>query len=124
MFGSAYQDNDLVFCRPWRLLPPRQGVTARATELARKLGFPKGVTLHVLRHSHASQLLSKGAPLPVVSKRLGHASPNITLGIYAHALEADEVAAATIWNDAMAGVIEEDRKRNLGKSRLTAQRSA
>lgn len=57
-------------------------VTARVSELAGKLGFPKGVTLHVLRHSHASQLLSKGTPLPVVSKRLGHASPAVTLSIY------------------------------------------
>jgi hypothetical protein len=32
------------------------------------------------------------------------------LSIYAHALEADELAAAKIWDDAMAGVISETRK--------------
>jgi integrase len=45
-----------------------------------------GVSLHSLRHSHASELLSKGAPITAVSERLGHASPNITLSIYSHAL--------------------------------------
>lgn len=124
MFGSSYQDLKLVFCRPDGSYYRPDKVTARVTELARKLGFPKGVTLHVLRHSHASQLLSKGTPLPVVAKRLGHASPNITLSIYSHALEADEVAAAKIWNDAMADVISDNRKQNLGKSRLKSEKSA
>jgi hypothetical protein len=39
--------------------------------------------------------------LPVVSKRLGHSNPNITLALYSHALEVDEVAAVKLWNDAM-----------------------
>jgi integrase len=71
MFGSTYQGNQLVFCRPDGSYYKPDKVTARVTELARKLGFPKGVTLHVLRHSHASQLLSKGTPLPVVVSDLG-----------------------------------------------------
>jgi hypothetical protein len=58
-----------------------------------------------------------------VAKRLGHASPNITLSIYSHALEADELAASKIWNDAMTDVIEADRKQNLGKSRLQPKKA-
>lgn len=38
---------------------------------------------HALRHTHASQLLANGVPIAEVSKRLGHASPAITLGVYA-----------------------------------------
>ncbi len=104
LFEDTYRDNGLVFCKPDGSFYRPDSITCRVTELARKLDFPKGVTLHVLRHSHASQLLSKGAPLPVVSKRLGHASPNVTLGIYAHSLQADELAAAKIWNDAISAV--------------------
>ena len=37
------------------------------------------------------------------------------MSIYAHALEADELASAKIWNDAMAEVIEAN-KRQPGKS--------
>jgi integrase len=54
-------------------------------------------------------LLSKGAPIPTVAKRLGHANANVTLQIYSHALEADELAAAKVWDDAMADVIETNR---------------
>lgn len=45
------------------------------------------VTPHMLRHYHASKLLAENKPLPAVSRRLGHSSPAVTLGIYAHAFE-------------------------------------
>jgi integrase len=44
----------------------------------------------MLRHTHASGLLSNGVPFPVVSARLGHANTHITAAIYAHALLADD----------------------------------
>ena len=46
----------------------------------------------------------------MVQERLGHANSTVTMNIYAHALEADELAAAKIWEDAMADVIQEQRK--------------
>ena len=47
----------------------------------------KRVTFHALRHTHASILLAKGVQLLTVSRRLGHADPNITLQTYAHILD-------------------------------------
>jgi hypothetical protein len=85
-------------------------VGARIVELMRKSGI-EGVSLHSLRHTHASELLSNGVPIPTVAKRLGHANANVTLSIYAHALEADELAAAKIWDDAMVDVISANKKR-------------
>jgi integrase len=84
-------------------------VSVRVTELAQKCGL-KGVGLHTLRHTHASELLSKGVPIAVVSDRLGHANAAVTLGIYTHALKADELAASKVWEDAMADVIETKMK--------------
>lgn len=52
-----------------------------------RAGIKKKVTFHALRHTHASILLSKGVQLLTVSKRLGHADPNITLQTYAHVLD-------------------------------------
>ena len=52
-----------------------------------RAGIKKKVTFHALRHTHASILLSKGVQLLTVSKRLGHADPNITLQTYAHILD-------------------------------------
>ena len=70
-----------------------------------------GVSLHSLRHSHASELLSQGAPITAVAERLGHASPNVTLGIYCHPLPADNQATAKLWNTALGDVIAESRKK-------------
>ncbi len=65
---------------------------------------------HFLRHSHASRLISSGAPITAVSDRLGHANSAITLSIYSHALSADVNAAAEVWNTAMANVIQAGRR--------------
>ena len=39
------------------------------------------ITLHALRHTHASQLIDAGIDVVTISKRLGHANPSITLRI-------------------------------------------
>ena len=42
--------------------------------------------IHVLRHTHATELLAAGVPLIEVSRRLGHADASITLKVYGHAI--------------------------------------
>lgn len=59
-----------------------------------RLGLPP-VTPHGLRHLHASLLLHEGVPVPAVSARLGHANPQVTMSIYAHALAGQDAVAAT-----------------------------
>jgi integrase len=104
MFGSDFAENNLIFCQPGGQYYSPDRLGARVVELMRKVGL-EGVSLHSLRHSNASILLSKGVPISVVADRLGHADQNITLSIYNHALPADSLAAAKIWNDSMAEVI-------------------
>jgi integrase len=59
-------------------------------------GLPR-VTLHALRHSHASALIASGADPVTVSRRLGHGSPAITMSVYAHLFDrSDEDAAQAI----------------------------
>jgi integrase len=55
---------------------------------------PPVIRLHDLRHTHATLMLAKGEPVKVVSERLGHASPTVTLSVYAHVLPGDQRAAA------------------------------
>ncbi|MBF0842346.1 site-specific integrase [Staphylococcus lentus] len=43
-----------------------------------------GLTPHSLRHTHTTRLIEAGVPVNVIQERLGHASINTTLGIYAH----------------------------------------
>jgi integrase len=89
MFGTGYRtDLNLVFCQPDGDYIRPDTVTKAVRRLAKKAGF-SGVSLHTLRHSHGSQLLSAGVPLPAVSKRLGHSNIYVTATVYAHALPSD-----------------------------------
>lgn len=105
MFGRAYRgDFDLVFCHPDGSFIRPDVVTKAARRIAKKAGLA-GVSLHTIRHSHGSQLLSLGVPLPTVSKRLGHANVHVTATVYSHALPEDEIAATRIWNNAMSATL-------------------
>jgi integrase len=98
--SDAYQDNGLVFCKPdGGFFSPHQVTQAIARRL-KKAGIANA-SLHTLRHTHASTLLSKGVPLPAVSVRLGHADTNITAKIYSHALPQDDARAADAWDSAV-----------------------
>lgn len=43
-------------------------------------------SLHVLRHTHATELLASGVPIVEVSRRLGHSRISHTLELYGHAI--------------------------------------
>jgi integrase len=78
--GRDYRDVGDAF----RLTIKRAGITA-----------PGRLSLHSLRHSYASLLISNGLNVVFVSRQLGHANPNITLGTYAHLFQrADHAATA------------------------------
>jgi len=59
--------------------------------MVKRLGLPP-IRVHDLRHTYGSLLLARGAPLELVSERLGHANPSITLNIYRHLLGHERVA--------------------------------
>ncbi len=44
----------------------------------------KSIRIHDLRHSHASLLIDLGFSVLLISERLGHEDPSITLKIYSH----------------------------------------
>jgi len=48
-------------------------------------------SLHNLRHTHASNMLSNNYPITQLAHRLGHADPSITLGIYSHVVKGMEL---------------------------------
>jgi integrase len=101
-FGPDYRrDLDLIFANPdgSPLMP--NSVSATVSRLCRRLGLPKGASLHVLRHSHASLLLADGVDLATVSARLGHSSVRTTADIYSHAIRGKDHAAAQCWDDIM-----------------------
>jgi integrase len=76
----------------------RWGDLWRAT--VKRAGLP-GVRFHDLRHTFASTLLSNGVSIAAVSGWLGHASPTITLGTYAHMVPVDEDRARGVISAAL-----------------------
>jgi hypothetical protein len=51
--------------------------------------LPKGLSIHHLRHTCASLLIREGASVKAVQEQLGHSSPTVTLGVYAHLFDDD-----------------------------------
>ena len=97
LIGDGYRnDLNLILANPDgnHMKPQTMGKAVRA--LADKIGL-KGAGLHTLRHSHATLLLSSGAPLAAVSKRLGHRDTHTTAKIYSHALPGDEAKLTDMW---------------------------
>lgn len=60
-------------------------------------------TQHQLRHTYASLLVANGAPIPAVSKSLGHKDSVITSRIYVHALPGQQQELSQLYGNLMAG---------------------
>jgi integrase len=93
-------DHDAVFSRPDGT--PLMQATCRylLRQAARRAGLSQNpeqprLRLHDLRHTFASLLIAQGANVVFVSRQLGHASPNTTLGFYAHLFDGAEHAKRT-----------------------------
>ncbi len=59
------------------------------------------ITIHGLRHTHATLLLEAGVSPKIISERLGHASIQITLDLYSHVTDKMEKTASEIFAKAM-----------------------
>jgi hypothetical protein len=96
-FGPRYRaDLDLIFANPDGTPLEPNSISGAVSRICKEAGLPKGASLHVLRHSHASQLLHEGVDLVTVSERLGHSSVRTTADICAHAMRGRDAAAARL----------------------------
>jgi integrase len=72
-------------------------MTQRLDAVRKRAGIRGPDPVHGFRHLHATVLLGSGTNPVVVSKRLGHSSPAVTLSVYAHALpQSDQEAAESV----------------------------
>jgi integrase len=58
-------------------------------------------TPYDLRHLHATTLLERGAPLPFVSKRLGHRNSAITADVYSHLRASEDAKLGEMFGEAV-----------------------
>jgi integrase len=89
-------DDALVFPAPDDRPRSPNGLTKEWRLAMKAVGLDR-VTFHALRHTHASSLIAAGLDVLTISRRLGHGSPAITLGVYGHMFaNTDDRAAQAI----------------------------
>jgi integrase len=99
--GKAAPD-DLVFARWDGEIRSPHWLTQKFAQAMAALKID--CTLHGLRHTHVSQLIAAGLDVLTVSRRIGHASPAITLDVYGHMFKNTDARAAEIMEAAFARV--------------------
>src|SRR6516162_8539808 len=92
----------------WRVVTQADGTSPQPRTLTRAVSkFLKqwGVTLHKLRHSHASHLLAANVHPKVVQERLGHSGIGITMDLYSHLMPNMQTEAAAAVDGAMRAAL-------------------
>lgn len=87
-------DLDLVF-------PGDTGNPIEPTHLTRYHFYPalkaaevQKIRFHDLRHTYASILIKQGENIKYIQSQLGHATPTVTLNVYAHLMDSSNQEAA------------------------------
>lgn len=75
---------NLMFFSPIDGAPTNDGANDRLREYLRKLEIAPLISMHGLRHTHASVLFRNGISVPTISQRLGHKNTTITYSTYIH----------------------------------------
>ena len=103
-FDTAAQDGrpqpDLIFTNSQGSHVRPDNLQKRFASACRKAGIEpheggKAWSVHELRHTAASQLLSNRVPMQIVSRALGHSSITVTMDVYSHLTDQDSELLAT-----------------------------
>ena len=99
--GDGWHHSGYVFTTVIGTHTHPDNVGKRFTDIVRSTDVPY-LTLHGLRHTHATHLLAMGQNPRMVSERLGHADVAFTLQVYGHVLPGHQREAA----EAAAGLVD------------------
>jgi site-specific recombinase XerD len=82
---------DLVFCTSLGTPINPANLYRQFKPIVQQSGVYAGLSLHDLRHSHATHLILAGHPITEVSRRLGHAKVSMTVDLYgSHMMQGHE----------------------------------
>ena len=101
--GVRWKDHDLIF--PSTVGTPfnPHNLIKQYKRLLLQAGLPT-IRFHDLRHTAASLMLNHGIPVLIVSKRLGHAKPSITLDIYGHLIPSMQEQVAQLMDEVITPI--------------------
>ena len=103
MAGKKWQENDLIFPSEFGAIYNRDKLRKHFKCLLKEAGLP-AIRFHDLRHTGASLLLNNGIPVIVVSRRLGHARPSITLDVYGHLIPGKQKEVAILMDQLLTPI--------------------
>lgn len=98
-FQGPFNQEELVFCSTKGTLKDPSNLLREFNGIIESALLPK-VTIHDLRHLHATMMLRNGENPKVVSERLGHSGIGITLDTYSHVIPDIQAAAAKRFEEA------------------------
>ncbi|WP_024834219.1 site-specific integrase [Ruminiclostridium josui] len=115
--GDAWKDKDgRIFTTDDGAPMFPDSITQWFSKFVKRTGLPK-VTVHSLRHTYASLMISDGVPLVVVSHQLGHAQTSTTANIYAHVIVSAEARAAQTFDKFNDIIVQEEAPKKPTESR-------
>lgn len=91
IIGSAWLEPEAVFTSATGHFYDRSLLNTQFRRFMSRHPELHRVTIHGLRHTHASLLILAGENLDAISKHLGHASADITSRVYAHLMSEVQV---------------------------------
>lgn len=84
--GEDYTDYGLVFGSHTGTPLLARNVIRAFKALLERVGLPRTIRVHDLRHTAATAMLASGTDIATTARVLGHASPQVTATVYAHVL--------------------------------------
>jgi len=101
-YGPAWTDTSYVFTELNGLPIEADRLSKDFASVIRRLELPH-LSLHGLRHAHATLMLTQGVHLKVVSERLGHSNIAVTADTYSHVLPGLQRDAALALDGLLTG---------------------
>ncbi len=89
VYEDVYNEaHDFIFCNAFGDPLPRSTTHNTMMHVTGKLlGKENKLSIHKLRHTHATLLLESDVPMKVIQERLGHKAMAVTEQVYSHVTE-------------------------------------
>ena len=100
---ADWRDNDMVFPSTIGTPTDQSRLSNCFKEVIKKAGF-REIRFHDFRYTAATLMLLNGQPIIVVSRRLGHSKPSVTLDIYGHYLPGYQEKDAILLDELLTPV--------------------
>lgn len=102
-FGQKLKDDTFVFISQYTVEPIAQSLTSVVVRrIIQRTKLPK-VTMHGLRHTHATILLKEKIPVKVIAERLGN-TPQMIHTVYGHVLKEMEEESVIAFSQSLKSV--------------------